>query len=89
MFAGGITDRSITNAKTHRVIVDKVARTKGVEPDSVRVSLELAALSFAYDPQRASFASIQRALERPMSRMDQQATKMKILDLTSPTTAKH
>lgn len=38
-----------------------------VDQGSIRISLESAALSAAFDPRRASFAQVQRALERKLS----------------------
>lgn len=37
-----------------------------VDQASVRISLESASLSVAFDPRRASFAQVQRALERKL-----------------------
>jgi len=42
------------------------AAVPGVEPASVRVSTEAAALALAFDPKRASLAEVQKALERKL-----------------------
>lgn len=68
------------DAMTQRAIADMVRTAEGVERASVRVSLELAALSFAFDPKRASFASIQRSVGKQLSRIGLRVSEIKILD---------
>lgn len=73
-----------TDARTHRAMTDIVRAAKGVDRASVRVSLELAAISFVYDPKRASFASIHRSIERQVSRTGLRISEIKILDGSGP-----
>lgn len=73
-----------TDAKTRGAITDIVRMTEGVDRASVRVSLELAALSFAYDPKRASFASIHRSIGRQLSRTGLRVSEIKVLDGNRP-----
>ena len=69
-----------TDASTQGAIADMVRTAEGVDRASVRVSLELAALSFAYDPKRASFASIQRSVGKRLSRIGLRVSEIKIID---------
>jgi hypothetical protein len=69
-----------TDVKTRRAIEGIVRTAAGVDSASVRVSLELAALSFAFDPTRASFASIHRSTGRPLARIGLRLSEIKILD---------
>lgn len=73
-----------TDAKTRGAITEIVRMAEGVERTSVRVSLELAALSFAYDPTRASFASIHRSIAKQLSRTGLRISEIKILDGSGP-----
>lgn len=74
----------VNDAATQRKITDMVRATKGVDGASVRISLDLAAISFAYDPKRASFAAIHRAVEKQMAPHGLRLTEMKILDESAP-----
>lgn len=69
-----------TDAETRDAIAYVIRSAKGVDRASVRVSLELAALSFAYDPKRASFALIHHSIERQLSRKGLRIAEIKILD---------
>jgi copper chaperone CopZ len=69
-----------TDARTRGAIADIVRTAEGVDRASVRVSLELAALSFAFDPKRASFAAIHRSVGRQLSRIGVRVSEIKILD---------
>ena len=73
-----------TDAKTRSAITEMVRTARGVDQASVRVSLELAAISFAYDPKRASFASIHRSIGRQLSGIGLRISEMKILDGSGP-----
>lgn len=68
------------DAMTQRAIADMVRTAEGVDRASVRVSLELAALSFAFDPRRTSFASIPRSVGKQLSRFGLRVSEIKILD---------
>lgn len=73
-----------TDAKTRGAIADAVRTAEGVDRASVRVSLELAAFSFAFDPKRASFASIHRSVGRQLSRIGLRVSEIKVLDGSAP-----
>lgn len=68
------------DAKTRAAIAGVLRGVKGVDPKSVRVSLELASISYAFDPKRTSFASVQRAIGAPLSRMGLRTSEIAILD---------
>lgn len=69
-----------TDAKTRDAIARTVRTAEGVDGASVRVSLDLAALSFAFDPKRASFASIHHVVGKQLSRVGLRISEIKILD---------
>jgi copper chaperone CopZ len=78
-------DGAVKNdARTHAAITGIVQKAEGVERASVRVSLELAAFSFAYDPKRASFAVIHRSIGRQLSHAGLRISEIKILDGSGP-----
>lgn len=52
---------------TRRAIEALAESAYGVDKGSARVSVESASLSVAFDPQRASLAAVQKALERRLS----------------------
>ncbi|MGQ0547121.1 MAG: hypothetical protein ACT4P3_17615 [Betaproteobacteria bacterium] len=51
-------------ARGHEVVSKAIHTQRGVQPGTARVSLENAALSFAYDPARTSHAAIAGAVEK-------------------------
>lgn len=58
----------LVNSDTQkRGIEDTLKSLKGVDRNSVHVSLDLAALSFSFDPRLNSFASAQAAIEKKLS----------------------
>ncbi|MBS0307627.1 MAG: hypothetical protein JSS58_01530 [Proteobacteria bacterium] len=57
----------VPGAALHKRIETAIQSTPGVDQSSVRVSLELAALSFSFDPRRTSYAGLQKALERKLT----------------------
>jgi hypothetical protein len=67
----------VNDIKTRSGITGMLRTVKGIDASSVRVSLELAAFSYAYDPKREG--AIQRSIERRLSRMGLRTTEMKIL----------
>ncbi|MEK6243316.1 MAG: hypothetical protein AABM33_02360 [Pseudomonadota bacterium] len=52
----------------------------GVDKGSVRVSVELAALSVAFDPQRAPVAKLQSALERKLATRKVSLMLLQVMD---------
>lgn len=57
----------VNNDAQKRSIEEIVKSLKGVDRNSIHVSLALAALSFSFDPRRSSFASAQAAIEKKLS----------------------
>jgi hypothetical protein len=58
-------------------IVDSVA---GVDKGSVRVSVESASLSVAFNPARAPFAGMERALSRKLAAMGLSVAILRVMD---------
>jgi hypothetical protein len=54
------------NAETRAAVLHAVQRARGVLPGTARVSLENAALSFAYDPKRVGQALIVSEIDRKL-----------------------
>jgi hypothetical protein len=54
----------VRSADNRALMVKAIEGQRGVLPGTARVSLENAALSFAYDPARASHAAIAGAVEK-------------------------
>jgi len=63
---GELPPGAAASAKTRARIEKLAAAVPGVEPGSVRVSVEAAALAIAYDPKRTGLAEVQKALERKL-----------------------
>lgn len=52
----------------------------GVEKNSVRVSVEQAALALVFDPKRQSLAAIQKALEKKLADKKMRLLLLKVMD---------
>lgn len=85
-----IDGKLVNDAKLRRTITDTVGATAGVDRASVRVSLDLGALSFAFDPRRASLGAIERGLGQRLAPLGLRLTEMKVFDDSAawPATAK-
>ncbi len=70
----------VRGEKTRRAVSRAIDAAKGVVPGTSRVSLENAALSFAYDPGRASSADVEAAIEKSLGA---QRLKLKLLRVLS------
>ncbi|MEO8005964.1 MAG: hypothetical protein ABI771_13705 [Betaproteobacteria bacterium] len=57
----------IASAETHRLIKRETSKVVGVDPGSVRVSVENASLSLAYDPRAYKLSEIERELTRRLA----------------------
>ncbi len=69
-----------------KTAIETAARTTdGVDKDSVRVSLESAALSFSFDPKRTSFIAVQKVLEKKLASRKLLLLELKFMDATSTT----
>lgn len=63
-----------------RRAVEQAARSvPGVTADSVRVSLDLAALALTFDPKRTSCEAVRKAVERKLSGKKLRLEEMKVL----------
>lgn len=79
-----IDGKIVADESLKRTIESAVRATDGVDKDSVRVSLELAALSFSFDPKRASFASVQKSLEKKLASRKLLLMELKFMDASTP-----
>lgn len=70
----------VNNDTQKRSIEDTLRKLEGVDRNSVHVSLELAALSFSFDPRRSSFASAQEAIEKKLSPKGLRLMELKFID---------
>ncbi len=75
-----IDGKLVADEKVRRAIENMVRSTDAVDQESVRVSLDLAALSFSFDPTRASFAAVQNAIESKLASMQLRLLELRILD---------
>ena len=66
--------------QTSRSIEDIAEAIFGVDKGSIRVSREAAALSLAFDPRRATFAAIERMLDRKLAAMRLSLLPIRIID---------
>ncbi len=72
----------VVNPAVKRSIEAILSSTDGVDKNSVHVSLELAALSFSFDPRRKSFASAQQAIEKKLAPSGLRLMELKFIDAT-------
>lgn len=68
------------NDATKKTIEAAVTPIEGIEKNSVKVSVELAALSFVFDPKRKSFSAIQKSLDKNMAEKKLTVLLMKVMD---------
>lgn len=66
----------VPGAALRKSIETAVKSIHGVDQSSVRVSLELAALSFSFDPQRTSYVALQKTLDKKLA-----AEKLRFMEL--------
>jgi hypothetical protein len=76
----GIDGALATDDGTRRAIESLARDVPGVDQGSLRVSVETAALSAAFDPQRTSFAQLQRMLERRLAPKKLTLLPMRVMD---------
>lgn len=65
---------------TRRRIDAIAASTPGVDPRSVRLSLDAASLAVAFDPRRTSLVTVQSALERKLAALGLSLLAMRIME---------
>lgn len=69
-----------TGEKSRRTLEAVVESIAGVDKDSARVSVEGASLSAAFDPQRTSFATMERSLRRKLAPRGLSVAIMRVMD---------
>lgn len=74
-------DGNVAPSESLRRELENAARAiAGVDRDTVRVSLELAALSFAFDPHATTAVAAQRALEKKIAGKKLRAMELKLIE---------
>lgn len=76
----GIDGPLVANEDSRRELEAIARDIPGVVKGSTRVSLESAALSVAFDPQRINFATLQRTLERKLTGKKLSLLPMRVMD---------
>jgi hypothetical protein len=76
----GIDGALVVNDNSRREIEAIARDIPGLDKGSMRVSLESAALSVAFDPVRTSFAKLQSALERKLAPKKLSLLPMRVID---------
>ena len=74
-------DGSLVPVDAVRHDIESAARSiKGVDKNSVRVSLELASLSFSFDPRQASFDSLRKSLDKKLESRNILPLELQLMD---------
>ena len=74
-------DGNFTANEVTRKSIETIAKSvEGIEKNSVRVSVELAALCVVFDPKRQSFAAMQKSLDKKMAEKKLTLLLLKIMD---------
>ncbi len=76
----GIDGALATDEATRRAIEALLRDAPGVDKGSLRLSLETAALSAAFDPQRTGLARLQRTLERRLAPRKLTLLPLRVMD---------
>lgn len=76
----GIDGPLIVNQATQREIEASAQGVAGIDAGSVRVSVESAALSVAFDPRHLSFAALQKSLEKKLAAKRLTLLPMRVMD---------
>jgi hypothetical protein len=79
----------VNNEAQKRSIEETLKALDGVDKNSVHVSLDLAALSFSFDPRRSSFASAQKAIEKKLAPKGLSLMELKFIDESTTKIAEH
>jgi hypothetical protein len=66
-----------------RAIEDAARAAPGVDKDSVRVSIDQAALSMAFDPRKTSAETVRKAIAAKLSRKQLKLEELKVLQPTA------
>ena len=70
----------VPGAATKRALESLANGANGVDAGTARVSIESAALSVAFDPQRTTLASLQAALERKLAAKGNSLMLIQVMD---------
>ena len=74
-------DGTLKPGQPMRIRIEKLAASvPGVDPRSVRVSMELASLGLAFDPARTNLPRAQKALERNLAPLGLSLLAMRVMD---------
>ena len=73
----------VPGAGMRRAIEALAGSAHGVDKGSVRVSVEAASLSVAFDPQRVPFATVHRELDRKLSSKKLSLLPTRVMDQTA------
>jgi hypothetical protein len=74
-------DGALEPGQPMRTRIEKIAASvPGVDPGSVRVSMELAALAVAFDPKRTRLGEVQETLDRKLAALRLSLLAMRIMD---------
>lgn len=76
----GIDGTFVVNDESRRAIEALVKQAAGIDQGSVRISMESAALSVAFDPRRTSYAAIQKSLEKKLAIKHLTLLLMRVMD---------
>jgi hypothetical protein len=76
----GIDGPLIVNDASRREIETLAKSVDLLDKGSVRVSVESAALSVAFDPHRTSFAAVQKSLEKKLAAKKLSLLPMRVMD---------
>jgi len=78
-------DGTIVPSSAIKRDIEAAARSiKGVDKSSVRVSLELASLSFSFDPNQATFDSLRKSLDKKLASRNLLPLELKLMDDAAP-----
>ena len=74
-------DGTLRPGQPARLKIEKIAASvAGVDPGSVRVSMELASLAIAFDPKRTGLAQVQKDLDRKLGALGLSLLAMRVMD---------
>jgi hypothetical protein len=75
-----IEGRLVPDESLRQAIASMARATDGVDKESVRVSLDLAALSFSFDPRRTSLGTVRKSITRKMAFKKLGLTELNFVD---------
>jgi hypothetical protein len=73
-------DGNFPVAEATKKSIEAIAKSvEGIDKNSVKASVELSALSLAFDPERQSFAAIQKSLDKKLAEKKMTLSLIKIM----------